>query len=75
MSGRYAQARRLLQALGNPAGVETWACVDVRGRSHRLGKLEPVPDRDGGLERFPWVAECALHRGIVRRGPDRRRAE
>src|SRR3546814_371272 len=55
MSGPFAPARRLLQALGRPG----WAWdVGVCGRPHRLGNVAPVLGANSGLTDFMgWLAQ------------------
>ena len=54
MSGTFANARRILQAIGRPA----WAWdVGIRGRPHTLGNVACALGSDGGLEDFMgWLA-------------------
>ena len=54
MSGTFANARRILQAIGRPA----WAWdVGVRGRPHTLGNVACALGSDSGLEDFMgWLA-------------------
>ncbi|WP_176595464.1 MULTISPECIES: FMN-dependent L-lactate dehydrogenase LldD [Sphingobium] len=54
MSGPFAPARRLMQALGKPG----WAWdVGLRGRPHRLGNVAPVLGANSGLADFMgWLA-------------------
>lgn len=54
MSGPYAPARRMLQALGKPG----WAWdVGLHGRPHRLGNVAPVLGSGSGLADFMgWLA-------------------
>lgn len=54
MSGPYASARRLVQAIGKPA----WAWdVGLHGRPHALGHLRPVLGSASGMEDYMgWLA-------------------
>lgn len=54
MSGPFAPARRLMQAMGKPG----WAWdVGLRGRPHRLGNVAPVLGANSGLADFMgWLA-------------------
>lgn len=55
MSGPNAPLRRMLQAIGKPR----WAWdVGLHGRPHRLGNMEPVLGKDGGLgDYMGWLSK------------------
>jgi L-lactate dehydrogenase (cytochrome) len=72
MSGRGAEVKRLMQAMGKPG----WAWdVGVRGRPHRLGNLEPVLGAASGLNDYMGWLGANFDPGIRWKDLDWLRAE